>query len=97
MQNTKKDNIRKKWKRRKKHLQSQFDENQALEQTQVFFWFGTAAIGRWMEGRQITNFFDVQDYKVGNKAGVIYRNSAILEVGDEGEWKVVEKEMFRKK
>ena len=91
-----KDNIRKKWKRRKKHLQSQFDENQALEQTQVFFWFGTAAIGRWMEGRQITNFFDVQDYKVGNKEGVIYRNSAILEVGDAGEWKVVKKEMFRK-
>ena len=90
-----KDNIRKKWKRRKKHLQSQFDENQALEETQVFFWFGTAAIGRWMEGRQITNLFDVQDYNVGNKEGRIYLNSAILEIGDEREWIIVEKEMFR--
>ena len=56
-----KDNIRKKWKRRKKHLQSQLDDNQALEETQVFFWFGIVDIGSWMGGRKITNIFDVQD------------------------------------
>ena len=90
-----KDDIKKKWKRRKLFLQSQVDDNQALKKNQVFFWLGTVDNGRWMKGRKITNLFDVQDINFGRKVGRIYRNSSILQVRDEVQWTIVEKEMFR--